>query len=217
MAQMVERSGERRLQLSGEEIIRPMLWRSQWSKIRLGMRLGFQGVQNIATYTGGMGVCVGNAGYATQVAIAYLGMFLDVSFTYTPTAGPYFASGSGNNQLTVKQGSTITTTAGGSFVQNVAWAPSNLSQYMVDIAKVGNVYTLNSRGPTTADVVRTVLVYDFLRNMEDESGTLLYISGSSTAQATTLNDGYQFDTASIFHGKTVPVMEIGSWEVFRFE
>jgi len=220
MAHIVEVSGERRLQLSNEEIVRPMAWGSSWTKLRIGIRLAWHGAQSFATYEGGIGLCVGQSGYYNTVTTAYAGYLLHSAYNWTP---PCYSSSTGTPGFTTtKYGSTVTKVAFAySLSHFISQASTNLSQFMVDVQKVGNVFTFQYRVPTLADASRYVSPYDFLRNMENENGALLYcstLSAAAAAQAAvTVNDGFQFDTISLFHGKTIPAMEIGGIEVVRFE
>lgn len=221
MAQIIERGGERRLQLGGDEFIRGMAWGSAWNKIRIGLRMGFNGVSNFGDYVGGQGICQGAQGYSSPSCISYAGELMNVAYTYTPAAGPYFVASNGNHQTVFRNGTTVlANTASGSIVSNVAWAPMNLSQFFVDIYRFGSLYHFDYRVPVAADVVRTIPVYTFQRNMENENGTMLFCSSATNAVSTMerlLTGQHNFDSVSILHTKTVPTLEIGSLEVIRFE
>lgn len=199
-------------------MVRTMSFGAAWSKIRIGARLGMNGVSSTATHVFGFGVVVGQLGYASEVSSVYAGVQNTPALTYTGS-GPYFAAAAAGQYsvtrtgTTIVQGSTVTT-----ITTEIAWAPKNLSQIFLDITRSSStVLTFAWRAPTVADVVRKVTVYDFLRNTEDEAGSLLYCSGSSAAITATVAATAVFDSISVIHLKSVPTMEIGSLGVVRFE
>jgi hypothetical protein len=222
---------DQRIQLGAEEIVRAMEIGTNWTKIRIGMRLGLLGN---ATFSGAdlsVGVCVGNKGKTPIDTTDAVGVQcgananpMSLVWTYSlnyPTYAYFSHNFTGANAFR-KVGPAITNQVGGGYVTYVVAPPflnSNRTGYYVDIYKGVGSLTFASWAPSNATVVMIdVSRYSHLVNMESESA--ISVGGQSyNANSVVLNSvggNFNWDSVFISWNRSIPVIEINDVTVVRF-
>jgi hypothetical protein len=221
MAAIVEVSGSRRLQLGNEEFTRTFRFGPKWTKIKIGMTLGINGVQNF-TARPMLGACSGSVnGFNAPLTDGFLGL-CPVAFTGTPLAYvPFtFTNGTGNKHMITRIGSTVVDTlVSSSSVWCAAAAPDHLSMWIVTIIKTSwNVMTISMAATNAASAALSIPDFVFYKNMENEAGTSYQLGLSNDDSiGTTVWTGPALDSMSFSWDHVAPSIEIGHVGVVRFQ
>lgn len=223
---------DQRIQLGAEEIVRAMEIGTNWTKIRIGMRLCFLGN---ATFNGGdfsVGVCQGDKGKTAVDTTDAVGIQcgsvtnpMSVIWTYSvnlPTYA-YFQHNYFGAHAFRKVGNQLTNSVagGGSVAEFVAtpFVNTNRCGYYVDITKSpGSLVIANwaagSASPAMVDVSR----YAHLVNMESENA--ISISGqaynSNGIVLTSVGGNYAWDSVFVTWNRSMPVIEVNDLTVVRY-
>lgn len=223
MAAIVEVNGERRLQMGAEEFVRSFNFGARWTKIRIGMTLGFNGIANCSGNFQ-LGVCSGTDGLLAPTSGSYYGFQPTVAWqaaqTWTYTSGLYFNNASSNGYWIVKRGSTFTDTnaVGTGYYQG--WAPYALSWFSIVLTRTSwNVINgKSSHASNTAQISQPLTDWYFYKNMENEGTAGLWGSADDshnrTEPANALLD--PLDNVSFSWNRSCPTLEIGNIGVVRF-
>lgn len=228
MAAIVEVGGSRRLQLGNEEFIRQLNFGPRWSKIRVGIMLGFQGT---STFAGRMltGICQGTTnGFSAPLTdgglwITGVSYATDPTWTYTNGSPPYYINGSGNKRAVTRIGSTVTDSNSGGSAAAFAAAAYGISQYFITFTRSPAWNTIiNQQAVSTQASQLTIPITDFTfyRNMENEAGTTyVAMNNDDTAQTTTFTAATMpvLDSFSLYWNRSCPVLEIVHMGVVRFQ
>lgn len=225
MASIVETiAGDKRLELGNEEFARAMAMGANWTHLRIGMRVAFNGSANITAAEFVVGLCQGTSNtYRSGSTTAFIGLGLGHNGTSWPqdfafTSGPpaYYSSAAGATALT-RVGSTTTPTYINTSAtsQLVTAAPATVrSVVMAEFIKSGTTYTMRWLAPSTAgqaqaDVALASLLFDMDAEPAVAARTTLFASGAVTSSGS-------LDTVSISWNKASPTVEISDVNVVRF-
>jgi hypothetical protein len=223
---------DQRIQLGAEEIVRAMEIGTNWTKIRIGMRLC---LPSSASFTGldfSVGVCQGSKGKTPVDTVDAVGIQvggnsnpMSLLWTYAvslPTYG-YFTHNYSGAHAFRKVGNQLTNSVtGGGYVTYIVAPPflnTNRSAYYVDITKSpGSLVISNWQPPSGNPVMADVSRYAHLVNMESENA--ITVSGQSyQANSIVLNSvGGSFAWGSVFltWNRSMPVVEINDLTVLRY-
>lgn len=226
MASIVETiSGDRRLQLGNEEFTRQMGWSSDWKRIRIGVRVAFNGNATITTPNFQIGVCTGTAnGYKSNTA-DYMAWRFNSSGSWSFTSGPpAYYSGTFNFATVYRVGSTDTTNLSSSATGFVTAAPASVRSAMyvtifkpVKTPTVTTVFSIQGFYPGTSGAAQTdVVLQEFYRMLEAEVMGTEYCALGSQVNQTYAGAGL-FDSVSIYWNNASPTVEICDLAVCRFE
>ena len=217
-------SGDRRLELKNEEVVRRMLFGAKWRKIRIGCRVTLNGTVNIGNPQFGMGVCAGNSAFKAGTVNVSFG-FMCPQFTqpFTYNAGPpaYFSTPANGCSGMSKVGASTTLSALNMSANQPMIAATSATPHMfaATITRDGSVLNLNTMmGASTAGQVQAGMSQlDFLRNMESE---ILVVPATNNtvynAVSFSLTNQTELDYAFIYWSHDVPTLEISDWLVIRF-
>jgi hypothetical protein len=223
---------DQRIQLGAEEIVRAMEIGTNWTKIRIGMRLCMVGS---ATFAGGdlsVGVCQGNKGKTPVDTTDAVGIQcgavtnpMSLTWTYSislPTYA-YFQHNFAGAHAFRKVGNQLANSlVGGSYVSMFVATPflnTNRCGFYVDITKSGSGlvisnWSANSASPVMADVSR----YAHLVNMESENA--ISVSGqaynANGITLTTVGGSFAWDSVFVTWNRSMPVIEINDLTVVRY-
>ena len=223
MAFIVETiSGDRRIQLGYEEFIRRMTIGTNWTKIRIGLRLALNGSSSLSSSAPFfLGVCQGANGFLSPVTTDYFGAkpgnTSAEGWTFTAGAPGSYNPVNAGYYVAKKTGSTITNT--GIVVPNspffVSSPATNHSQFFLDITKGSPNYTTAMWAPNSVQVVTDVAVSAFLSNLENETapGTVTALGALST---NAYSGAALFDSVSVVWTRSTPTVEISDIAVCRF-
>lgn len=229
MASIVENiSGDKALQLGGEEFVRPLSCGNNWNKIRIGIRLGMNGTTPLPAGAQrlAMGLCSGTQyTYQSASCVSWAGISWGINpgsgWSYDAINNYYGVYAGGSvSYATGKVGATITDTSTGNNSQHnirgtAASAPSII---MVELVRVSSSsYTARGMMPA-GQITQTPRFYDLIRSMEDEVVTggyaVTFVDFLGAASVTGL--GSSLDTLSIYWNKLTPTIEISDICVLRF-
>ena len=220
-------AGDTRLQLGAEEITRPIGFGSQWTKIRIGVRMACLVGSTFAGPGFYCGVCVGSKGFkaidCTDAVGAWLGTVnpMDTQ-TYTYNAQGYTTAFGVGSAKFRKVGASITAVSNiaGSYNFSIVAYPltnTNYSGFYLDILRLSPTLTrLSSWGQSSNAAIYNLTRSQHLANMENEqtltaSGQALTPSGDENIATTNA----AWDTVFVGWGRSVPVLEIRDLTVLR--
>jgi hypothetical protein len=230
MASIVENiSGDKALQLGGEEFVRPLSCGNDWNKIRIGMRLAINGTSNLPAGAQrlAVGLCSGNQfTYQSSSCVSWAGISWGINgggaWTYDGVNNWYglYAGGS-VSYVTAKVGATVTDTSTGNnstrYISGTARsAPSIIMTELVRTS--ASSYTVRGLIADGGDIAQQPRFYDLVRSMEDEvvtggyADTFVNILGTALASGL----GSSLDTLSIYWNKLTPTIEINDICILRF-
>ncbi len=220
MANIVETiAGDRRLQLGNEEFLRQMSFSSDWKKLRLGVRVAFNGNATITTVQFQIGFSQGTAnGYKSNSTTDYIGYRPQSVGGWSYNAGPpAYYSGIMNFFVVTRKGSTDTSQASNSANGFVSAAPAtNRSAFYVEVAK-GNQPTIAGFYPnSSANAQIDCSLNNFFRLLEAETIGTEYVSNTNTFTMA-YNGAQAWDSVSIYWNNASPTVEISDVAVCRFE
>lgn len=223
---------DQRIQLGAEEIVRAMEIGTNWTKIRIGMRLC---VLSSAGFTGldfSVGVCQGNKGKSPvdttdAVGIQAGGVTNPMNLTWTysislPTYAYITHNFSGAHAFRKVGNQLANSLVGGGTVTYIITAPflnTNRSAYYVDITKSpGSLVISNWQPPSMNPVMTDVSRYAHLVNMESENA--ISISGQSYQAngitLTSVGGSFAWDSVFVNWNRSLPVVEINDLTVVRY-
>jgi hypothetical protein len=229
MANIVETiSGDRRLQLGFEEFTRQMGWAADWKKIRVGIRVAFNGSSNITTANFMMGVCNGTAnGYKSNTADFIGYRFNSVGGWSFVSGPPAYYTGTFNFASISRQGSTDTLNNSSSASGFVTAVPASIHSAMyVTFTKpqllpsATTLPTVTGHYPNTiANGQLDLVKQEFYRLLESEAVGLdtAYLGTTSVFNMNGYTGTSQFDSVSIYWNNASPTVEISDIAVCRFE
>jgi len=235
MANIVDVSGSRRLQLGDEEFARTIAFGSRWSKIKIGITVGFNGA---ATFTSTMlmGMCAGTANtYKAGSTDGFFGVcpYLfssDITWTYAGGPPTAYTNANPSKRIITRIGGTTVDTAGnGSQAWAMASAPTNLSMWVITIYRGStelnldgwNVLYVQSAHPITAAYAAIPMQTEdfmFYKNMENDytQGYHGIYNNDATSNAVAWT-GPPLDSFSFVWNKASPTVEIGHIGIVRFQ
>lgn len=227
MADLVQSLSDQRIQLGAEEIIRPMRFGSNWIKLRIGMRLSFNGIARLANGYFVVGVCQGSSassGFTAASPTDYWG----VSFGPGPTdfvynlGSPqnYYFTNSGNPTLYHRLGTTSTNTNFGAASSYHSAAPAR-SIYMVTFTKTGGNIVAVPSNPANLSSVADATQAQLLNMMDDDAGSgwsAIYTNMNSWTLTLAQGGGGQaMDSVSIYWNHSTPTVEISDLCVVKLQ
>lgn len=217
-------SGDRRIQLANEEIVRPMSMGTSWTKIRIGVRHAVWIVSgNFGATEYAIGVCQGQNGVTSPGTVDAVGMVPGGSITptwnYTAAGGviPPVLSPTGSGiQAFTKVGALYTATAGGGNTGALVGNPNTShSAYYVDILKGSPQYSITLWSPQNAAAAQTEITRSaFLQSMENEAAPA-NVSSSNAVPFTYAGNGL-LDSVFLYWSRFSPTLEISDITVCRF-
>lgn len=228
MANIVETlAGDRRIELSNEEIVRKFSFGPYWRYIEIGVRVSINGSSDITTPGLYIGVCSGDDGLkAASVVSSIAGRFPGNTQNLVYNAGPpaYYACSAVNGfSYVYKIGSTTTgpTTLGiGSAYSHIASTSATPHYLAVGFYRIGpGVVVHSSQFPnSSAKVQAGIDDLSFRYNLENADGPAASMINSHTYYNadTTINwDCPLSDRAFIYWDQASPTCEISDWRVVR--
>ena len=114
MAFILQNSDDRRIQVGGEELLRPLSFGTNWTRLRVGYRFRLNASFTIPAGILMVGLCQGAQGFLSPSTTDYLGMQVGnvvagVIWTMT-TGGAYPYVVMGNNSITYRKVASVITT-----------------------------------------------------------------------------------------------------------
>lgn len=224
MATIVETiAGDRRIQLSNEEIVRQMSHKGKWSKIAVGVRFSINLTADIHNPKFIVGVCSGSGAIKPASVTAAFGVCIpQATGDLVYNAGPPAYYNTSNNAGTgySKVGSTVTTQAANWGVTNYA-ASTSATPHMVayQFTKTGNVITaIRVCVPMSAANVQAGNVFiEFMRNLENEVADPVLTKAAGGAFTTlSLTNSSDFDHVFAYWDQASPTLEISDMAVVKF-
>lgn len=219
-----------RIQLSAEEITRPIAFGTNWVKARVGVRLIIQATQSISNYGDlWIGLCQGPYGMLTNNTVdavaAHPGANLGASASMTWASGSVATTS--NCYIARKVGASLVAGQGSNLFGNpstylVASPAVNTtrSAFYVDFVKSTSLMTMTLWAPTTTTAVSfDIPRYQHLANMENEggpgyAGVSFNYNYAATSFATAATQPW--DTVCVSWTRTQPVIEIDDITVVRY-
>lgn len=222
MAFIVETiSLDRSLQFGNEEFGRVLSMGTNWSMLRIGVRMAVNTTGGIIRGGFVMGVCQGSTNmYKSLNTTDFMGMCfggnIDVSDYLFTVGPPGYISYSGQLPIITRVGSTTTLKGGnnpGAFMS--AQPNTTVSNMFVDITK-GSSYSVAAYIPTSAgNAQANTSLSTFLTSMENDTAV-----PTNTAAAGAITFVYSgaglFDTVNIAWNHSVPSVTIYDLAVCRF-
>lgn len=235
MANIVDVSGSRRLQLGNEEFARTMAIGNRWSKIKIGVTLGFNGAATFSA-TMLMGLCSGTSNtYNAASTDGFVGVCPvqftpDITWTYGAGPPDYYTNANPGKRVISKIGVTTTNTAGnGSQAWGVASAPTSLSMWVLTIFRGSpeynsdgwkSIYVKSAHPINSGYTIIPMHTEDFAfyKNMENDSDSGSYAIYTNDAISTALNwTGPGLDSFSFVWNQASPTVEIGHIGIVRYQ
>lgn len=228
MATIVETIvGDRRVQLSNEEIVRQMSFGSKWNKLRVVARISINGTSNTAACQFVIGVCAGLGPVMKSSNTTFMcgGCFPGTnsggtsrSLTFNAGSPNYFQSSDsfGSSAIT-RTGSTNTnviTNGASSFLASTAGTPTCVA---VDIYRIGNTYSYGLvYYPQTSGAAQAGNSYkQMVLGADSESGSP-WANMTLTQQNGTATNNNQPDCVVAYWSLSSPTLEISDLQVVRF-
>jgi len=223
--------GQRGIQLGSEELLRQWSFGTNWTKVRIGIRLCSNASGATVLQTLGIGVTQGLQGYVgapTDLLMVVLGTTTNiingVNWRINTPSRPFYVD-TVTTGYTVfrKQGSTTTqlgTAASniGSIVAQYALdTPTyHRSQIFLEITKGNPNYSYHVLMPISQANAQTPINRNtFYQNLEAASPSACGLLAGSPLSVAYTGSGL-FDTAFIFSNKPTPTFEINDWAVLRY-
>lgn len=220
MASIVESiAGDRRIVLANEEFLRPFGFSTDWKKIRIGVRLAFNGSSNIPSPAFQLGVSQGlTDGFKSSNTTDYFGVRFNGVGNWTFNVGPpAYYSGTMFFTTIFRRGNVSVVNANNSQVGYVSADPAAIrSTFYCDITK-GNTYSITLYGMTVqANAQTDQSLTQFYRLLEAET-----VAGGEAIVGQTASMDYSpgaglFDAVSIYWDQASPSVEISDVAVCRF-
>ena len=215
--------GDNRLQLGCEEYARPFSFGTNWTKIRIALRLAPYNTYSNLSYPAGpfVGISQGYGGLLST-ATDYVGVSLNwtstihLSYNLSGTANSYMSNGASGLAILRKVGNIITTTVSGGVSYNLANRPNScMGQLMVEFQKISaTAITISMFSPSTVDAVVGISRDAFQTQLEMATPTncTLGVGGPTTFA---IGSNMLWDTVNVAWQKTVPTLEIADLVVVR--
>jgi len=228
MANIVENiSGNKALELGGEEFVRKLTFGNAWNRIRIGIMCVLNGSANIAPPRRlVMGLCDGDQfTYLSSSCLSFVGISWGPNpggdWTYSGVNGYYgmYAGGS-VSYVTSKINTTITDTTTGNNTSHYIKSGGSGTPHllMVELIRSATPGTYSVRGyaPDSIDIANIPQFFDFMQAMEYEAipGGYTYCNVLNAANATGMSTN--LDTLSIYWSLASPTIEITDVCVLRF-
>jgi hypothetical protein len=231
MAQIVETiSGDRRIQLANEDFVRQMATGAKWNKLRISLRLGFNGTSNITAPTLFIGVCCGltntfksaNTDFCFGIALPGINGVTIQNLNYNAGPPAWFQSSSslgydptyrlGNTTTRINAGSTQTTY----FASTANNPPAHFS---IDITRTGNVYQLTqfNQPGSQANVQAGNTQRQLIVAEEVETVAGWPNNTQKTAFIGSVTDNHLCDCICISWNQSSPTVEISDIQVIKFQ
>lgn len=214
--------GNRRLQLGDEEFTRTFGFRTNWSKVRLGVRMCFtDSGSDIASASILMGICEGPVGFKSADTAGYIGIAPGTTY---PTN---WAREGANNIYRAAINDTVVTKFGGSisqvnhYIANLSYTVGYLPTYSAmywfcDFRKSGTniiVHSYNTYSPMAGGGNRTLNQFYAAMDQENAIASISVYTDVSVAYGSTID---KLDTFSFVWEKAVPKIELSDVMVMRF-
>lgn len=215
-------SGDRRIQLGAEEIVRPMAIGTNWTKLRIGIRAGlWYAGGNFSNAVLALGVCQGQNGFISTNTVDYFGVVAGSAmlstWTITTTSQPFAYTPAGAVYFRKTGQSVVSSTAGSATGPFFTCNPQQFrSQFFFDITKGATTYTFSSWGfnafaTSQTDVSRAVFLQALENEVSPTSLTNLFASQTIAYSGSGL-----FDSVSLYWNRSTPTMEISDLAVCRY-
>jgi hypothetical protein len=221
MAFIYNVSSDRRIQLCAEELVRTLAIGSSWSRLRLGIRLRFNGLCIDTGGTGNgalaVGLCRGSAGFYDPYTVDYIG-FSQGTSTQAGGSWTYAVerSSTTDHALFKKVGASVTaSSAGSSATLYIAANNFNHSVLYLDVTRGSPNYTLVGYSLTVGAVASDWSRTSFFTGLETESPITGMAAVNTTTAMAYSGDGY-FDSISVLWSRCVPTIDISDIAVCRF-
>jgi len=181
-------SGDRRLEIGGAEAIRKPIYADNWTRLRIGLQLSFNGVASSISGTPrfAFGVCNGNANVQVAATADHVVGFKTNVTTMTYSAGPpsYF-SWTAAHHFFKKVGVTETTSAFTSIFGGIVNTTANRSGWFIEIVKGSPNFSMTYGRPIGSAPIQADMTDDqFQAVMElasfSDIGTIISNYGVST-------------------------------------
>ena len=217
-------TGDNGVQLGNEEIIRPFTFGTNWSNIRLGIRMACNGVAALTSVDFRMGICTGNAASYSLSTVDALWYTLWTPSAILSLAGTppniYMNQNTSLGTLSQQRVGSTSSSAGSAGLNNSACSlnPTALrSGWLIDISKgtVGAAtMNLTSWFKVPASVVTDASRGDFLAAMEAPTPS----NFSSVSVNVTLPTRFAKDWDSMFFAwpRSTPAMCFYDMTAVRF-
>lgn len=228
MATIVENiSGNKALQLGGEEFVRKLTFGNAWNRIRIGIMCVLNGSANIAPPRRlVMGLCDGDQfTYQSASCLSFVGISWGPNaggnWTYDGVGGTYgmYAAGS-VSYVTSKINTTVTDTSTGNNATKYLKTGGSGTPHllMVELIRSATPGTYSVRGyaPDGTDILSIPSFYNFMLSMEweDTGNFTTYFERLAAANATGMSTN--LDTLSLYWSLASPTIEITDVCVLRF-
>jgi hypothetical protein len=212
--------GDRRLQLGAEDFFRTLSFGTNWTKIRIGVRMSMNDaygnvLANLSVgVSQGSAACLNSPSIIDAIGLTHGGNIGEYSnnFTRSLNTTPCYRPGVSSAAFN-KKGAINTITAGGGYTLNLSGAPAIAqTPWLVDIAKGTPSYTITvwTLGAVT---ISNVTRATYLLQLENESTP---VNMSSSATTMTYSGSALFDTVFIHWSKSTPTVELSDVSVVRF-
>jgi len=170
-AELITYGSDRRCELAACEAIRPMVYLDDWTTIRIGLQLSFNGTASNITSTPvlAFGVCSGNTNVMAAGTATHVVGWRNTKATLTYAAGPpsTLVGSTAAMQFFKKIGTTFSVVNGSSMVSPYSNTTSVRSGLWMDITKGSPNYSFRIASPSNAAAAQSDLTdAQFLSIME---------------------------------------------------
>lgn len=221
MAHIVEPlANDRRLQLQGEEFVRPMAFGNNWGRLKIMIRLYIPGFDQFTGTTFALGLSNGTANTFTSpnttdwLGLHWGGNWPNGTFNLNSGAsGFYYSPGNGTQTVLRKVGGAVTVTNyGGGNSHTMGVTGSGYHSYLAfDILRTApSTYVFNSLVDLNTPQDRRA-VWTSIAEAELGISNISAFYGSAT-----VSGGLVYDTLTIYWSRVVPALEIAQLIAVRF-
>lgn len=224
--------GDRSVQLGCEDFVRPMPWGTNWTKIRIGIRLATNGYATIGGWSGcapfpRIGVCTGSqatwAGTSTDCMV-WTALTWNGTGNYSGSAPNnyyFFTGGSTNVAMFQKVGSAFNYLAS-YWSASVCWSanPTALrSCWFLDIYKPSNAFnniTATVYLPNSTQVLVDCTRSNYLAMLENETAPANLTGTGGANYGTMSRTNKDWDSVFVAGMRAVPTTEFFDISLVRF-
>ena len=229
MAHIVDTvAGNRRIQLQGEEFVRPMSFGNNWQRIRVSICCQIAAFDSFTNAAFWIGFCNGTTNTVSSqtttdfLGAAFNGVMPTGTLNYILNGGnPYVNLGSGQEVVFRKQNNSITSIlfAGGNTPTFGAVGSTFNSFIGCDIIRSQNnptSYTVAALLDLNTPLDRLSSFQVFAEAEGGVSGQGITQNSSPVYYSNTLTGGAVYDTVSVYWSRITPALEISKISVVRF-